>query len=555
MNNFLTVKLKMHPNLWRPKTFGRACLVSLTVFSFSFCNQADHRFNVEPSADVTSLNESVDHRQISQDPWESMQNLAESLSKGPYRQGYEPIPQILSELDYEQYRSIRYRPEKSLWRGQSPFEVQLFHLGFLYKTPVKLFIFDSNTKMLEPFKFDSNLFRYDTPAPTELNEMVSAPGYAGFRIHYPLNRPGIADEIAVFLGASYFRLLGPGHAHGLSSRGLAINTATDMPEEFPVFTEFWLRKPVGDEKMLEFYALLQSPSVTGAYKFQLGVDENTVLEVTKHLYARRNISKVGIAPLTSMFLYGPDQAPQFDDYRPSVHDSEGLLLAINDNHWEWRPLNNGKKLRLNSFPTDHLRGFGLAQRTRDFSQFLDAEALYHRRPSQWVKPRSGDWGTGKVELFEIPSLQEFADNVVAYWIPEENILKGDQKTYSYQLTTFDSRHPSQTLGQVKRSVTGSIGLPNQSPNSTSQNRRFVIDFENVPTITVENGINVSPELHLTSGTFSELVLIKLPFENQWRATFEFYPDTEDPSTLSLFLSRDSSPVTETWSYLWEPETF
>ncbi len=486
------------------------------------------------------------------DPWKSMQNLAESLSKEPERQAFPEIPQLLDELDYEQYRSIRYRPEKALWKNESSFEIQMFHLGFLYKTPIKFFVFDQTKEILQPLLFDGSLFQYDHPAPPTIKDSPIS-GYAGFRIHYPLNQPNVADEVAVFLGASYFRLLGPGQAHGLSSRGLAIDSGLERPEEFPVFTEFWLIKPDETTEILEFYALLESPSITGAYKFELTITETTSLKVSSYLYARKKIEKLGIAPLTSMFLYGPEQASEFDDYRPEIHDSDGLLLETDSGVWDWRPLTNRRKVRLNSFMTTNLSGFGLVQRSREFSQFLDLEAQYHRRPSQWVSLNNTDWGSGKVELLEIPSFQEFSDNIVSYWIPEEKINKGDKLNYSYVLSTFNDRHPSQTLGQVKRTMIGSSGLPGEIPTPAVENRRFVVDFKDVPDFDSTNEEPMLPELQLTSGGFSELVLIELPFEDQWRATFKFTPDTESVSVLRLFLKKNGTPITETWSYVWYPE--
>ena len=491
-------------------------------------------------------------RLISGSPWENMQSLAESLSREPERQDALDIPQILNELNYEQYRSIRYRPEKALWKGESPFEIQMFHLGFLYKKPIQIFVLDQTKETLHPLLFDESLFQYDYPAPATIKGS-SIPGYAGFRIHYPLNQPNIADELAVFLGASYFRLLGPGQAHGLSSRGLAIDSGLNRPEEFPIFTEFWLVQPDHNTETLEFYALLESPSITGAYKFELAARETTSLKVTSYLYPRKNIEKLGVAPLTSMFLYGPEQASQFDDYRPQIHDSDGLLVGTNDKAWEWRPLRNRQRVRLNSFVTTNLSGFGLVQRSREFSQFLDLEAQYHRRPSQWVSLNNADWGPGKVELLEIPSSQEFNDNIVSYWVPEEKINKGDTLHYSYVLDTFNDRHPSQTLGQVKRTITGSAGLPGEIPASPVENRRFVIDFEDIPNLDATNEVAILPDLHLTSGEFSELVLIKLPLENEWRATFKFIPDTESVSVLTLSLKKNETPITETWSYVWYPE--
>ena len=327
--------------------------------------------------------------------FEHVNGRARRLAHAGYSPPKTSLPAALAHLDYEQYRSIRFRPQAALWRDETPFEVQFFHPGFLYTTPVRLHVVDNQA--ITPLPFDRRLFRYDGPA-APVAEVVSPDlGYAGFRIHYPLNDAAIRDEVMVFLGASYFRLLGRGHVYGLSSRGLAIDVALDRGEEFPAFKEFWLVRPEPDAATLTLYALLDSPSVTGAYRFDLAPGVPTTLGVDARLYARHDVDKLGVAPMSSMFLYDQNQRPRFDDFRPQVHDSDGLLVRTADDEWIWRPLNNTPGVSVTAVHDDTPRGFGLVQRDREFGNYLDLEANYHRRPSEWgcSGSRRGGLGCGR----------------------------------------------------------------------------------------------------------------------------------------------------------------
>ena len=288
------------------------------------------------------------------------------------------LPEVLQGLSYDEYRSIRFRPQAALWRGSALFELQLFHPGFRYREPVRIQVVEGG-QVTELF-LDEMLFRYPEPVARVRDSLVPELGFAGFRVHYPLESPSRSQEVAVFLGASYFRLLGADHAYGLSARGLAVDVAEPGGEEFPVFREFWLLRPLPGQTTLTFFALLDSRSVTGAYRFDLLPGADTVLRVDVHLYARRDIVKLGVAPLTSMFLYGPNRARDFDDFRAQVHDSDGLLALTGAGEWIWRPLSNGPGLRVTSLRDRDPAGFGLFQRARRFRRLP--------RPTGTVSPSS-----------------------------------------------------------------------------------------------------------------------------------------------------------------------
>jgi glucans biosynthesis protein len=478
-----------------------------------------------------------------------VEGRARQLAGEPYRAPPNELPRALAELDYDAYRSIRFRPDAALWQDSSRFEVQLFHPGFLFDEPVRVHVVDESARTLD---FDPSLFSYEGAA-AELTDDLSTErslGYAGFRVHFPLNAPGRMDEVVVFQGASYFRLVGPGQVYGLSSRGLAVDVATDRPEEFPDFREFWLIRPEADADTLVIHALLDSPSVTGAYRFVLEPGESTEMRVEARLFARVDVGKLGVAPLSSMFLFGSGTPRAFDDFRAGVHDSDGLMARTRKDEWIWRPLSNGRGLRVTSLRDVDPRGFGLAQRARDFDSFLDLEARYHDRPSEWVRVHPDDrWDGGGVELLEIPTETEFNDNIAAYWVPEEPFRAGDERRYRYTLSTFGRRLPAETLGHVVRTRVGRATLPGEAERADV--RRFVVDFRGgaLDELPADESIEVSVETF--AGTIDDVRAEALP-DGGWRASFRVEADSDRPPDMRLFLEADGSRVTETWTYAWYP---
>lgn len=476
---------------------------------------------------------------------------AEARARADYQPPGGALPATLRELNYDQYRAIRFRPEAALWRDQARFEVQFFHPGFLFPHPVSLHQVETTGN--QPIAFDPMLFRYEAEAQGLDADLPEDLGFAGFRLHYPLHGPAYKDEVLVFLGASYFRLVGPGQVYGLSSRGLAIDTARPGGEEFPVFRRFWLLRPAPETDTMTILALLDGPSVSGAYRFDLRVAETVTMDVEARLFAREDVEMLGIAPLTSMFLFGPDSAGGYDDFRPRVHDSEGLMQHTAAGEWIWRPLSNPRQLRVSSLRDRPSRGFGLVQRHRDFAGYLDLEAQYHRRPSQWVTPLEGDWGTGGVELVEIPTDSETEDNIVAYWVGEAPFRAGDDRRYRYRLTLFDDQPPGDPPARVVRSRSGWGAVPGVVPPPPRSLRRYVIDFAGGALAALEADASLQPRLQASAGRIEDLGVRPLPESAGWRASFLLDPEGAPVVDLRLALTRDGQPLTETWNHVWYPD--
>ncbi len=467
---------------------------------------------------------------------------AEVLATQPFKAPDNDLPKFFRELNYDQYRDIRFQADKSLWRAEAlPFEVQFVPLGFLFKQPVAINVVEEGAS--QPVEYANDLFDYGkNQIPGDVPKDL---GFSGFKVLYPLHIDGRYDEVAVFQGASYFRAVGQNQNYGISARGLAIDTGLPKPEEFPYFREFWLEKPDKDATELTVYALLDSQSLTGAYRFMIKPGVNTQIEVKASLFVREKVQKFGVVPLTSMFFHGALNERFFDDFRPQVHDSDGLLMMNGNGEWIWRPLNNPARLRISAFQDQNPHGFGLLQRDRDFDDYQDLEAHYHIRPSIWVEPQ-GEWGKGSVQLIEIPSDAERYDNIAAFWVPEKPVEPGQQLEYNYRLYFFLEMANLSPGGRVLSSRVGASGAGDLDPSR----RRFVIDFGGNALAQLADDAPVEAMVTSSSGQIKNVVTHKNPYINGWRVSFELLPQESDPADLRCFLKLGNNVLTETWSYQW-----
>lgn len=476
--------------------------------------------------------------------FDSVSALAEKRAAKPYGERAPALPKGLAKLTYDQYRGIRFRPESALWRDQARFEVQFFHLGFNFKRPVNMFeVSDAGVRPIsyrsEQFNFGKT--RVPSPLPADL-------GFAGFRVHFPMHTPAYKDELIVFLGASYFRLLGRNQTFGISARGLAIDTATPEGEEFPSFTDFWLVRPSAEQRSLTIYALLDSKSITGAYRFDIRPGEISQVEVRSRLYPRMKINKLGVAPLTSMFLYGENARTRaMEDLRPEVHDSDGMMAQTGAGEWLWRPLHNPRDLRVSRFLDENPRAFGLIQRDRDFSNYQDLEANYHARPSYWVEPLAA-WGKGAVELVEIPSDEEIHDNMVAYWVPEAPVEAGKPLEFSYLLSAFSRTPAWPPGGRAVATRLGSARVPGVVEKPVKGMRRMTIDFTGGDLDGLAGAQPVKAQLTANGAEIDDLTVQRVPDSGLWRVSFRIKSKGDLPIELRCYLALYGEALTETWAY-------
>jgi len=471
---------------------------------------------------------------------------AEKLAGAAYQKPAASLSKALKSLTYDQFRDIRFRPDRALWRNaRLPFELMFFHRGFYYEEPV--LIHEITPEGEREVVFDPDAFDYGKNK-LERDDLPKQ-GFAGFRAHFPINSPGYRDEVLAFLGASYFRALGRGQRYGLSARGLAIDTAENSGEEFPRFVEFWIERPKPNAQELTVYALLDSPSAAGAYRFVLRPGVSTSLDVDVRLFLRKSVTKLGLAPLTSMYSFGANQRASREDYRPQVHDSDGLSIQASATEWIWRPLVNPKRLLVTSFALNNPSGFGLMQRERWFGHYEDLETRYDLRPSAWIQPK-GSWGRGRVELVQIPVPDETNDNIVAYWVPEKPPRPRRPFEYGYRILWQKDRETRPPVGWVRETRRGR-GFAKSDDGSLELH----VDFEG-PTLTrlpasaaVEAAVWVDDNAEVL-----ERHLHRNEMTGGWRSVVRFRRlDRAKPAELRTHLTNGVDLLTETWSYILPPE--
>ena len=478
-------------------------------------------------------------------------------AQSPFHSPREDLPEVLRQdkLDYDKYREIRFRRDKALWTSaEAPFRIEFFHPGYLYQEPVHINEF--TLTHVQPIRFAQEFFDYGN---LHIQDRIPAnTGYAGFRVLYALNQTNRLDELGAFLGASYFRLLGKDQSYGLSARGLALNCGeNNMPEEFPIFTDWWLGKPQHDDTELRLFAILDSVSAVGAYEFLIHPGETTTADVEAVVYLRTPekikayntnqvpVKTLGLAPLTSMFWFGKNTERKPDDYRSEVHDSDGLLVHMSSGETLWRPLDNPPVMRHQVFNAPNIRGFGLMQRERSFSAYQDSFNTYQLEPSVWVEPH-GNWGEGHLHLVELNSQFEGLDNIVAFWDPETK--PAPLQPYHFGYTLFWT---TENTFSENKAISTRVGLDLSCQNC----RQFIVDFAGPK---LDKLTDANPPVSIancsTNAVIEDNRVSHCTELGTWRVVIKMQPKAgnADPVDLRCTLQNGTNVLSETWTYQWSP---
>ncbi|MGE0408419.1 MAG: glucan biosynthesis protein G [Amphiplicatus sp.] len=465
-------------------------------------------------------------------------SLARALAREPFRKPANMAPKSAAELTYDQYHRIEFKRDSADWR-QTPnkrFRIHYDVQGYLFNTPIAVNLVQNGQSRPRPYRPEDFNF-FDLPlSPEDIRSLA----FAGFHLTTPMNKSGKFDDLINFRGASFLRVLGAGVDYGASARGLAVNTASPAGEEFPAFREFWIEDP-GDGDTITIHALLDSPNLAGAYTFVVTPGSNTIVDVVASVFPRTTLTNVGVAPVSSMFDFAPhDQHPARRDVRPRVHDSEGLLIHLRSGEWAWRPLINPDKLEFSVFANQPPLGFGLFQRDRDPADYQDLEARYETRPSVWITPRS-KWGPGKLTLIEIPTENEFNDNIVLFWKPDAPWKAGGEINFAYRMAWGLSPRipPVASVGQSR----AGRSLHNDSPF-------YLIDFD---TAGIGGEASLAPSVSTSAGVIRNVNLMENPVDGGMRLTFELDPGNAAMAELRANLTRAGEPVSETWLFRWRPQ--
>lgn len=466
--------------------------------------------------------------------WAALQGHAKAVAGRPYRARTNAWAERLAALDFDAVGQIRYRPEAALWNGDDRIgAVEFFHLGRFVQTPTAIHVLENG--VAREVLYASDLF--DIPPGNPASRLPGDLGFAGFRVL----DPGAHTDWIAYQGAAYFRSADPFNQYGLSARGLAIDTAVAGPEEFPAFTTFWLER--GAEGLV-VYALLEGPSVAGAYRIvHRRSPAGLVQEIEASLTFRADVRRLGIAPLTSMFWYGADDRGRASDWRPQIHDSDGLSLWTGLGERLWRPLANPPQVATHAFVDTDPKGFGLMQRDRTFADYQDDGAFYDRRPSAWVEP-VGVWGVGSVQLVEIPTRSETQDNIVAFWTPARPVARGDSMAVRYRLHWSAGEPIPAGVAQAMATWTGAGGRPGSPPSPGVT--KYVVDFEGGRLAGLDRRSGVVPVVSASLGQPMDAVAYPVVGTHRWRLMFDIASPAGRELDLRAYLRLGEDALTETW---------
>jgi glucans biosynthesis protein len=462
---------------------------------------------------------------------------AERLASAPHVAPDRTLPAVFEGLDYDAYRKLRPLPETTRWgEAGNPFGVLPLPRGGLYREAVGVHLIGLDGR-IETLTAAPHVDFVDYAAASEADRAEL--GLSGWRA---ISRPGVAGdgyEFAVFQGGTYFRAVGKGDVYGVSARALALGAGEAAPEEFPRFTDFWIFEPRRTDDSIEVIALADSERATAAFRFVLRPGSAAAVDVMGEIHPRVDLSEVGVAPLSSMYLRGPADSADTSDTRPQVHDSEGLsIIAANGEH-VWRPLANPAQVQVSSFAGTPMR-FGLEQRSRTPEAYVDGEARYERRPSVWIEPQ-GDWGAGEVRLLEIPTTNEYADNIAAFWRPAEPLAAGKAHRIAYRLH-FDDAPAAGAGAQV-------IATHIEPAPESTDTHRITIDFEGGQ---LGGADALLPDVWATSGAVSNIRVTRAA-KTRARLSFDLAPGAAQAIELHAALVRHDLQLTETWLFRWTPE--
>jgi glucans biosynthesis protein len=482
--------------------------------------------------------------------FEDLKKRAQDMARSAYMAPQSPSPEVLYQIDYDAHGKIRFRTDLALWaNGPSEFPVTFFHLGRFFQKPVRMHVIEGG--QAREIVYDSDYF--DMPADSPARKLPDNSGFAGFRFQEARN--GKLDwkknDWVAFLGASYFRAIGELFQYGLSARGLAVDVAVfGKNEEFPDFTHVYFETPQPGSNTVTVYALLDGPSVAGAYRFVMQRAAAVIMDIDAAVYMRQDVSRLGLAPLTSMYWYSEKSKATAVDWRPEIHDSDGLAMWTGTGERIWRPLNNPPRIITSAFTDENPKGFGLLQRDRNFDHYLDG-VYYDRRPSLWIEPQGG-WGRGSIQLVEIPTDDEIHDNTVAMWVPAEPVRAGQAIELRYRMH-WSAEEPYPT--PLARVIATRLGNGGQAGTARPKGvRKFMVEFIGQPLTKLPSGVIPKPVLTASRGEFSNILTEAVPnnVPGHWRTQFDLTVTGTEPVEMRCYLRNENEVLSETWLYQYHP---
>jgi glucans biosynthesis protein len=465
-------------------------------------------------------------------------DLARNLAAKPFSAPSSDLPSALNGLNVDAYAGIKAKEERFLWaQDPSGFAIEPLHRGFVFTTPMQIHMVEDG--LSRRLAYDSGSFDFGA---IKLGSAPAGLDFSGFRIHQRDDN-GKLHEIAMFQGATFFRALAPGQSYGVTARGLSVQAGDSRGEEFPIFRAVWIEKPTRANNVVVIHALLDSDSLTGAYRFTVHPGDAVIIDTECSLFPRVNIDNFGLGTMSATCLFNDIDRRGADDLRDAAAEVSGLQILTGADEWVWRPVANRNALQISEFIDRNPHGFGFIQRGRDFTDYHDEAQHWERRPSVWIEP-IGDWGAGSVELLEIPSDAESAQNIIAFWRGKPGLVKGQQADFAYRqfwCWTPPSRPPL-SAAVASRGGRGANG----------RQRRFLVDFRGEALADPVRVANLKANLIASSGKVVAVEFFPTPAVKSCQVQFDIEIAGDKPCELRLTLEAQGAPISETWLYRWTP---
>ena len=466
-------------------------------------------------------------------------DLARALAAEPHKPPAPAPLDALASATPEDMAAVRYKPAELLWEGDNlAFTIEPLHRSRNLPGEVELYTVDGVFAARVPYdpgKFDFGKLK-PPPASAQL-------GFTGFRVHHR-GGDGKLNPVASLLNASIVSAAAHDQVWGAISQLLTVRSGEQMAEEAPHIRAVWIEKPKPTATELILHAVVDTPSLAGAVRFTLRVGEATVIDTECTIFARRQVDHFGLAPIQATYLSGPLDWPHADDMRPAVYEAGGVQMLTGSGEWIWRPIANRARLQISGFVDNDPQGFGLIQRDRVFSAFLDDDNEWQRRPSVWIEP-IGKWGQGEITLMEIPAASQNNKNIACYWRPKPALAAGSEGSFAYR-QFWSWRPPGRSDGAI---VTASrIG---RIPGDTSEAKtRFLLQFEGGQLSDPAKAATIVPIIWSSAGKVSSLRTYRTPRHRSMRVVFDLDASGQPLVELRVVLKQDAVSTSETWLYRW-----
>lgn len=469
--------------------------------------------------------------------------MARKLAKQPFRKPAPDLPEPISSLNYEQYSAIRRKKEALIWGDHKVgFALEPTSRGFIFNNTLRIHVVEDG--YARRLTYDPGDYTFGKS--TQLTDKKDI-GFAGFRM-LRLREDGPPEEVLLFQGAGYYLTAARGQPFGAAARALAIRPVDpDKGEEFPYIAAVWIERPVLAANALVIHALLDSESLTGAYRFTLRPGDATIVDTECTLFTRVAVKHLGLAAMQGTYLFGPIDRRRSDDVRPNLYDVSGLQMLSGKGEWIWRPVSNRQSLQTSAFVDENPRGFGLLQRDRNFAHFEDDDNHWETRPSVWTEP-IGDWGKGHVTLLEIPAESQVNQNILAYWRPGAGLPAQTENSFAYRQWWGWRPAEQPPFAIATRSRSGRT--PGAAPNSFK--RRFMVEFTGDILGDAAAAPEVVAKAWSPNGALSNVRVVLARDQKAARVTFDVDAAAEQSAELRLLLEAAGKQISETWLYRWTP---